>query len=199
MLKCLSSRFLLFLQEIRQVRLEERNYNRWRQWRTRQVERDIDFCHPRWPEEKKYLDSELQQIRTYQRTYFRQPWNIFEWITYGVVLTLAITRIMAVVSSNKTAEQIHPHAYALGLIVIWLRFMRSCRAFRSLGPFIAILGSVIQDTLKFAFLFFEFFIPYTVGFWILFGGPVHGKKMGENSKDWQNFNDLVFSVWQVRT
>ena len=105
--------------------------------------------------------------------------------------------MMAVFSSNKTAEQIHPGAYAMGLIVIWLRFMRSCRAFRSLGPFIAILGSVIADTLKFAFLFFEFFIPYTVGFWILFGGPVHGKQMGENKKDWQNFNDLVFSVWQV--
>ncbi|XP_065055381.1 transient receptor potential cation channel subfamily A member 1-like isoform X4 [Rhopilema esculentum] len=183
--------------EIRQVRQEERNYNQWRQWRTRQVERDIDYCHPRWPEEKKYLDSELQQIRTYQRTYFRDPWNIFEWITYGVVLTLVITRMMAVFSSNKTAEQIHPGAYAMGLIVIWLRFMRSCRAFRSLGPFIAILGSVIADTLKFAFLFFEFFIPYTVGFWILFGGPVHGKQMGENKKDWQNFNDLVFSVWQM--
>ena len=76
--------------------------------------------------------------------------------------------------------------------------MRSCRGFRSLGPFIAILGSVIADTLKFAFLFFEFFIPYTVGFWIIFGGSVNGKKMGENKKDWQNFNDLIFSVWQVR-
>ena len=38
-----------------------------------------------------------------------------------------------------------------------------------MGPFISILGSVINDTMKFAFLFFEFFIPYTVGFWILFG------------------------------
>lgn len=162
------------------------------------MERDIDFCHPRWPEERKYLDSELQQIRTYQRTYFRQPWNIFEWVTYLVVLTLAITRIMAVFSDNKTAEKIHPPAYALGLIVIWLRLMRSCRAFRSLGPFIAILGSVIADTLKFAFLFFEFFIPYTVGFWILFGGPVHAKLMEpEGKKAYQNFNDLVFSVWQV--
>lgn len=188
--------YFIFM-EISQLRLTEKVHNRWRQWRTRHVEKDLQYCHPRWPEEKKYLESELAQIRTFQRTYFREPWNIFEWIAYFVVLTLVLTRIMSSASNNKTAEEIHPRIYALGLIVIWLRFMRSCRAFRSLGPFIAILGSVIADTMKFAFLFFEFFIPYTVGFWILFGGPLHGKKMGEEAKDWEKFNDLTFSVWSM--
>ena len=110
---------------------------------------------------------------------------------------MAVTRIIAVVSAKSINENVHPQTYAIGLVFIWLRLMRSCRGFRSLGPFIAILGSVIADTLKFAFLFFEFFIPYTVGFWIIFGGAEHGKLMGSNRKDWQNFNDLVFSVWQV--
>lgn len=55
--------------------------------------------------------------------------------------------------------------------------MRSCRPFRSLGPFIEILGSVIADTLKFAFLFFEFYIPYAVAFWILFGGDHKASQM----------------------
>ena len=107
------------------------------------MEKDLKFCHPRWPEEEKYLRSELTQIRSYQRTYFRDPWNIFEWITYVVVLTLILTRILFVASDNKTAQSIHPRVYALGLVVIWLRFMRSCRAFRTLGPFIAILGRFI--------------------------------------------------------
>ena len=105
---------------------------------------------------------------------------------------------MAVVAPKSIDNEVHPHTYAIGLIFIWLRLIRSFRAFRSLGPFIAILGSVIFDTLKFGFLFFDFFIPYVVGFWILFGGSAHGKLMGANSKDWQNFNDLVFSVWKVR-
>ena len=121
----------------------EKAHNRWRQWRTRHVEKDLKYCHPRWPEEKKYLESELAQIRTFQRTYFREPWNIFEWIAYFVILTLVLTRILSVASKDKLAEEIHPRIYALGLIVIWLRFMRSCRAFRSLGPFIAILGKRI--------------------------------------------------------
>ena len=64
--------------------------------------------------------------------------------------------------------------------------------------FLFSVGSVIADTMKFAFLFFEFFIPYVVGFWILFGGEINAKKMGEDSaRNWQHFNDLTFSVWSV--
>ena len=58
-------------------------------------------------------------------------------------------------------------------------------------------GSVIEDTMKFAFLFFEFFIPYTVGFWIIFGGPENASKMIKH--DWEEFNDLTFSVFMVRS
>jgi len=61
-------------------------------------------------------------------------------ISYIVVLTLVFTRILSVASDNGTAAELHPKVYALGLIVIWLRFMRSCRVFQTLGPFIAILG-----------------------------------------------------------
>ena len=39
-------------------------------------------------------------------------------------------------------DRIHCRLYALGLIILWLRFMRSCRVFRTLGPFIAILGKL---------------------------------------------------------
>ncbi|XP_065663270.1 uncharacterized protein LOC100211734 [Hydra vulgaris] len=189
--------YFIFM-ELSQLRKIENAHNMWRQWRTKHVEKDLRYCHPRWPEERKYLESELAQIRTFQRTYFREPWNIFEWIAYFVVLTLVLTRIMAVALNDQTASEVHPRVYSLGLIVIWLRFMRSCRAYRSLGPFIAILGSVIADTMKFAFLFFEFFIPYVVGFWILFGGKINAKTMGDGSAvNWEHFNDLMFSVWSM--
>ena len=173
----------------------ERNYNRWRNWKSRQLERDLKFCHPRWPEEKKYLQSELQQIRSFRRVYFRQPWNIFEWVSYLVVLAMIITRVFSLygIASYKIHEKFYPAA----LVILWIRFLRSCRPFESLGPFIAILGSCIIDTLKFIFLFFEFFVPFTVGFWILFGGKDNGKLMGSNAIDWERINDIMFSLWQV--
>ena len=54
--------------------------------------------------------------------------------------------------------------------------------------------------MKFAFLFFEFFIPYTVAFWILFGENRTGFKDSKDEKphaDWMQFNDLVYSIWTV--
>ena len=93
------------------------------------MSKDLDYCHPKWPAEKKYLDTELAQIHTYQQRYFREPRNFFERISYFVVLTLAVTRMLSVASKHKTAEEIHPNIYAIELIVLLFRFMRSCRAF----------------------------------------------------------------------
>ena len=115
-----------------------------------------------------------------------------DWLTYVAVLTVIITRVLAVFSKEKLASDIHPRAYALALIFLWLHFMKSCRPFKSLGPFITMLGHVMQDTLRFAFLFFEFFIPYVCAFWIVFGG-----KAAKEGSEWRNFNDLTYSVWMI--
>ncbi len=123
-----------------------------------------------------------------------------DWLTYVAVLLVIVTRILAVFSGEKLAQRIHPRAYAIALIFMWLHFMKSCRPFTSLGPFITMLGHVMQDTLRFAFLFFEFFIPYVCAFWIIFGGHVNAgimEKEGADSIDWKKFNDLTFSVWMV--
>ena len=198
--------------EINVLKSFKRCHFRWRQWRTRLLNEDLKFCHPRWPEEEAYLRSEMEQIKRYQETYFREAWNIFEWVTYIVIVLLALTRILAVVVNNQTASRIHPRIYAIGLIIIWLRLMRSCRPFRTLGPFIEILGSVISDTMKFAFLFFEFFIPYAVAFWIIFGGHhnaqiMDGEEEGmmedeehganDKSQDWRRFYDLIYTMWSM--
>ena len=58
---------------------------------------------------------------------------------------ISSTRVLSVVSKYKSVEEIHPKIYAIGLIVLWLRFMRSCRTFQSLGPFIEILDNATLD------------------------------------------------------
>lgn len=76
-------------------------------------------------------------------------------ISYMVVLTLVFTRVLSVASNNHTAAELHPKVYAIGLIVIWLRFMRSCRVFQTLGPFIAILGLFLFFNFQFIFSFYR--------------------------------------------
>ena len=58
---------------------------------------------------------------------------------------ISSTRVLSVVSKYKSVEEIHPKIYAIGLIILWLCFMRSCRTFQSLGPFIEILGNATLD------------------------------------------------------
>ena len=169
-------------------------------WRTRQINRDLEYCHPRWAQEKVFLECEMKSIHCRNDGILSDPWNILECFTYLAVLVVIITRLAYVFIKNKNTDLIHRKTYTLLLILMWLHFMKSCRPFTTLGPFITMLGHVIMDTGKFAFLFFEFFIPYAVGFWILFGGHIHARQMeseGEDSVDWENLNDLVFSVWQV--
>lgn len=123
-----------------------------------------------------------------------------DWLTFISVLTVITTRMLAVFDGEKSAGRLHPKTYAIALIFMWLHFMKSCRPFKSLGPFISMLGHVGQDTLRFAFLFFEFFIPYVCAFWIAMGSEVHAgmmEKAGQSSVDWKKFNDLTFSVWMV--
>merc|ERR1712062_460053 len=110
------------------------------------------------------------------------------------------TRLLYIFKESKSTDSIHRKAYTLCLILMCLHFMKSCRPFTTLGPFITMLGHVIRATGQFVFIVFEFFVPYTIGMWIMFGGPRHAMKMeagGEDSDDWKLFNDLMFSMWQV--
>lgn len=53
----------------------------------------------------------------------------------------------------------------------------------------------MDDTIKFGFLFFEFFIPYTCAFWMLFGGKENAEKAGDTA--WVKVNDIIFSIYQM--
>jgi len=189
------------LQQVLDARNVEKREKIYKEWRASQVERDLENCHPRWPEEKRYLEGELERIRRNTRgTYFRNAWNIIDWITHIAVLMVVITRAITVLWKDENSDKIHPKVFAISLILIWMRLMKACRAFKALGPFITLLGHVVEDTLKFAFLYFEFFIPYCCAFWIIFGGPENAAIMeaqGKSSDGWKHFNDLVYSVFEI--
>lgn len=62
------------------------------------------------------------------------------------------------------------------------------------------LGHILRDTLRFGFLYFEFFIPYIIAFWMLFGGKERAAIMTRNNQSadgWENVNDLIYSVWLI--
>ena len=174
-------------------------------WRRRQINRDIQFCHPRWKQEKTFLEHEMNNLDAASTGLLKDPWNIIQLLTYMSIMLVIITRIVHLLHHDHNLNEgnddsIHKRAYALSLIFLWIHFMKSCRAFTTLGLFISMLGYVVRKTLIFALLCFEILIPYMVGFWILFGGSEHAKTMeeeGYDSGDWKYAHNLMFSVWQI--
>lgn len=180
-----SMTFYFLLLEFLEIRASKKSHQKWQKWRVRELEKDLAFSHPRWPEERKYLEMEVSGIGDSGISYFNDAWNYFDWITYAWVMGIIVTRILALGIKSDKARSLHPKVFALALIFVWLRLMKVFRAFVSLGPFIVMIGHIIDDTLKFAFLYFEFFVPYVCAFWIIFGGPKNAKivKEGGQSAD----------------
>lgn len=187
-------------QEFLEISASKRAHQRWKRWRIAEIEKDLEHSHPRWPEERKYLEMERNDILDSGISYFNDAWNYFDWVTYGWILGIIVTRIFAVVLGSGAARSLHPKVFAIALIFIWLRLMKVFRGFVTLGPFIVMIGHIIDDTLKFGFLYFIFYVPYVCAFWITFGGSKNAQIMtanGQDSSGWEKFNDLMYSVWQL--
>ncbi|XP_032236009.2 transient receptor potential cation channel subfamily A member 1 isoform X2 [Nematostella vectensis] len=195
-----SMTFYFIVQEFWELRSSKSAHYKWKRWRIHKLEKDLQYCHPRWPEERKYLEMELREIADSGISYFNDAWNYFDWITYGWVTAMVLTRGLAVGMNNAASQSLHPKVSAVGIIFIWLRLMKSVRAFATLGPFIVMIGHIIDDTLKFAVLYFAFYFPYICAFWIIFGGAKNAaimKAKGQSSDGWESFNDLMYSVWEM--
>ncbi|ELU06894.1 hypothetical protein CAPTEDRAFT_184604 [Capitella teleta] len=147
-----------------------KNHKRWCEWREAEITRDIDFAHPRWPEEEQFLRCEINELDKMTPQYFNDFWNIFDWICYALLTTCVITHLVDIWAHTNFVARLHIQIMAVTIIVIWLRLMKNARAFSTLGPFIVMLGHMFSDILKFFALYLEFYIPYACAFWMLFGG-----------------------------
>ena len=124
--------FVLWLQELYEWRCSLRDHKRWTQWRSLELQKDLAYCHPRWPEEQKYIMQELERIQTSRISYFGDWWNIFDWIVYIWISVGVAVRIPALCGYLR-ASDIHREILALSMIVIWIRLLKVMRAFQALG------------------------------------------------------------------
>ncbi|XP_040289767.1 transient receptor potential cation channel subfamily A member 1-like [Bufo bufo] len=162
------------VEEFKEIYQSKVKMNLWKEWRKKELERDFKYCHPMWPEEKEYLQKGIDDLQYIQPAYFKDFWNVFDWIVYFLLLAVIVTHIAdVIVKSNADLHVSHVRVFAVTIIFLWLRLMKHARAIRLLGPFIVMLGKIVTDVLKFLYLYGEFYIPYACAFWIIFGGKVH--------------------------
>ena len=99
------------------------------------MEKDLIYCHPRWPEEKKYILQELDQIRETRISYFSDLWNVTDWVTYVCLVACMIARSLAL-SGNEEASGYHRRILSFSMIIVWVRLLKYIRAFTTIGTFI---------------------------------------------------------------
>ncbi|XP_072007308.1 uncharacterized protein [Engystomops pustulosus] len=161
------------VEEFKELYKSKVRMNKWIEWRKKELERDLKYCHPMWPEEKEYLQKGIFDLLDIHPPYFKDFWNVFDWIVYFLLLAVILTHIAdVVVQHNSDLHISHIRVFAVTIVFLWLRLMKHARAIRLLGPFIVMLGKIVTDVLKFLFLYGEFYIPYACAFWIIFGGQV---------------------------
>ena len=47
---------------------------RWQKWRIKEIKKDFQYCHPRWPQESSFLQSEIEEIKDQAPAYFSDSW-----------------------------------------------------------------------------------------------------------------------------
>ncbi|XP_078542266.1 uncharacterized protein LOC144827992 [Lissotriton helveticus] len=177
------------VEEFREIHLSRKKFKLWKEWRQQELERDLQLCHPMWPEEKEYLQQLIDELGDSHPAYMKDFWNLFDWLVYFMLLIVITTHIADIVEQNNSDLHIsHVRFFSVTIIFIWLRIMKHARAIRALGPFIVMLGIITSDILKFLFLYGEFYIPYACSFWIIYGGNV--TKM-------ETVPQLMFNVFRI--
>ena len=205
--------------EIRDYIQSRNDHHLWKKWKVANLQRDVKFCHPSWPQEKKFIESLILSARLKRRRYFHDKSNFVDWLAYFMLLIAFILHYMNIsihyfnssklVDTKNDTQQPDLHLEVLGqtskelnqiylrfisftLIVIWIRLLKYCRPFQITGPFVAILSHMITASLKWSFVFAAFYIPYTASFWIMFGGNTERPVQGYNTVD-----SLLFNVLQI--
>ena len=155
-----------------------------------EIMREIQYCHPRFPQELVFVRHRIACAENEQQASFHDAWYFLDIATMLGLVAVSVTRVLCVMVSG-TGDYLAAHQIikVIALILAWLRFMKSFRPFTALGPFIAMLGFVVMDTLKFAYLFAAFYVPYVCALWVIFGI--------EAGEQWISFRRVCYEVFRM--
>ncbi|KAI5606908.1 polycystin-2-like [Silurus asotus] len=156
--------------EVMEILRSVKKLKDWQQWCEQRLNEDLACTHPMWPEEQHYFEAQIKFIRSIKGSYMQDPWNIFDWLVYTLLIAVLGLHMADVYLVSQTLRMYSLRMFAVAVIVLWLRLMKHVRGFRVMGPFIVMLGKIVGDVLRFLFLYAEIYVPYACAFWIIFGG-----------------------------
>ncbi|XP_061181626.1 transient receptor potential cation channel subfamily V member 3-like [Saccostrea echinata] len=188
------------IEEVLEYKRSLQFHNNWVNYRRKQIEEDLKYCHPRWTEESDYLKKELANLDEARPRYWSDFWNIFDWICYVFLIASIATHIVDIFVHTDDLARSHIRIMSVTIILLWLRLMKVARAFSLLGPFIVMLSHMVKDLLRFAFLYLEFYLPFVCAFWMIFGGSkrdYYDYNNIVNVEGYGNFGDVFYSLFRL--
>ncbi|KAL9983949.1 hypothetical protein ACROYT_G006198 [Oculina patagonica] len=158
--------------EVKEYYRSKKQSRKFIKWRKKEVERDLAFCHPRWPQERAFVEQEMRRIKQNKgnkQTYFSDAWNYIDWITYAMLMVVIILHMINLWVDDHLYNDVFIRILSSSVIPVWVRLLKYARPFPSQGPFVVMLDHIIMDSAKWLFVILMFYIPYAAAFWIMFG------------------------------
>ena len=95
-------------------------------------------------------------------------------VCFLLLLICSILHLVDVFEKDRSRRDFIARLYtqlsAGTVIFIWLRLLKNVRVYGPIGPFIVMLTHIVEDLLKFLFLYIQVLTSFSFAFWILFGG-----------------------------
>lgn len=157
------------------------------------LSRDLQYCHPRWPQEQTYLEAEIKSVQNPPILDSSDYWFYYDWVALVLILATISSQAAFLHLQTNSSYQVYSKFACALLIVLWIRIMKSARPFEGPGAFVAISGHIITDILKWALLFLLIFIPYSASFWITFGGDA----TGGNVEGYDKLDEMLFNMFSM--
>lgn len=165
----------------------------WIKWQTDELEEDLKYCHPRWPQEGKVLRQEIKRISKLKTFSGTDAWFYdYDWLVLLVMLVAIVTHIAYYKIDTDQTKNVYLRFLSIVNLLVWLRLLKNVRPFPGIGTLVIILRETSSDFINWAFLFFLILIPFSSAFWIIFGGVSHKPVAGFESTE-----RLLYSVFRM--
>ena len=96
-----------------------REFTTWREWRANELERDFKYCHPRWPQETEYLQSEIKGVRSLSFITDSDWWIYFDWVALVLILGTIVSHVTFFHFSTKASKQVPEFINTIDIFHKW--------------------------------------------------------------------------------
>lgn len=134
------------------------------------------LVHPCWPDEYDQMQelSKETERKTYwwQQTYqyHKDLWNLYDLAVFALLIACMVTHVVDVLDHTIHRSRIHGQLGSVVILLLGIRLMKETRGFVWTGELVIMLGLMAVDFWRFIFLYLQLYIPFTIAFWIIFGG-----------------------------